>query len=400
MNRLRAMTRSTLWTGNLILLASAVFLLRFGEGMLDGVRTNYFVDSINLSGGQVLWLEGIRELPGLAMMFIAALVMHLPLSRRAPAFVLLMGVGYALYYTVHSYTALLAVAITASLGMHGWFPLRSALGMCLTTRDRSGRVMGALSSVSALATMVGMGVLSVTARVSASLPLRTYYIFGGILIVLAALLLFRLPTSIGSTDSGQPRLLLKRRYWLYYVLTFFQGSRKQVLYTFGALVLVERYGLEVWQVSLLMLVSAGVNFTVGPFLGSLLDRFGERKTLSASYAMLALCCLGYAIVRDVWFLAGLFVAIRLLTVLGMGLGTYVNRIAPLEELTPTLSAGISINHITSVAMPIVAGILLPIIQYSGIFLGAGAIILLSIPFTLGLSVDVSPVSQVAQAGAK
>ena len=400
MNRLRAMTGGTLWTGNLILLASAVFLLRFGEGMLDGVRTNYFVDGLGLSGGQVLWLEGIRELPGLAMMFIAALVMHLPLSRRAAASVLLMGIGYALYATVHSYTALIAVAMTASLGMHGWFPLRSALGMCMTTKDRSGRVMGALASVSSLATMIGMGVLSAIARLTASLPLQTYYIAGGALIVMAAVLLSRLPPSIGSSGSAQPRLLVKRRYWLYYVLNFFQGSRKQVLYTFGALVLVENYGLAVWQISLLMLVSAGVNFTVGPFLGSLLDRFGERKTLSTSYALLALCCLGYATIRNTWFLAGLFVAIRLLTVLGMGLGTYVNRIAPLEELTPTLSAGSSINHITSVAMPIVAGILLPTIRYSGIFLGAGAIILLSIPFTMGLNADLAPVPRAAQAGAK
>lgn len=69
----------TFWTGNLILLACAIFLNQFGQGLLGGARTNFFIDALQLSGGQVLWLEGIRELPGLGLMFIAALTMHLPL---------------------------------------------------------------------------------------------------------------------------------------------------------------------------------------------------------------------------------------------------------------------------------------------------------------------------------
>jgi hypothetical protein len=85
---------------------------------------------------------------------------------------------------------------------------------------------------------------------------------------------------------------------------------------------------------------------------------------------------------------------------GMGLSTYVYRSASPEELTPTLSAGISINHVTSVAMPLVAGALLPIIKYEGIFLGTGALVLLSVPFALALRTSQSPVSQVAPATAK
>ena len=115
-------TTAAIWTSNLILLASGVFLLRFGEGLMGGVRTNFFVDTLGLSGGQVLWLEGIRELPGLGLIFIAALTMHLPLSRRAAASVLLMGVGFifrfvsSLYQHLQReprYTAALEIAAAA-----------------------------------------------------------------------------------------------------------------------------------------------------------------------------------------------------------------------------------------------------------------------------------------------
>jgi hypothetical protein len=75
---------------------------------------------------------------------------------------------------------------------------------------------------------------------------------------------------------------------------------------------------------------------------------------------------------------------KLAVMFGLGLNTYVYRLAPEEELTPTLSAGVSINHVTSVGMPLLAGVLLPVIGYGGVFLGTAGLILLSVPFALQL----------------
>jgi len=386
-----------IWTPNLILLASAVFMIRFGEGVLGGARTNFFVDTLGLTGGQVLWLEGMRELPGLGLMFIAAFTMRLPLSWRAAAALLITGVGYALYATVGSYAALLAVAVFASLGLHMWFPLNSSLGMSLSTKEKTGQVLGTLASVGALASLIGMGILSLVAKIVELLPLRAYSVIGGVFIVVASFLILRLPTNIGSTVQEQPRMLLKRRYWLYYVLTFFEGSRKQVLNTFGMLVLVESFGLKVWQISLILLTSSIINMLAGPYMGSLVDRFGEQKTVSLSYAILVLCCLGFAVIHNVWLLVFTLILIKLMVMLGMGLSTYVYRMAPAEELTPTLSAGISINHVTSVAVPLIAGALLPYIGYEGVFAGAAGMILLSVPFAWALGAKRPLVPQVEPA---
>jgi len=376
----------SIWSSSLIALACAQFLNRFGQGLMGGARTNFFVDTLGLTGGQVLWLEGIRELPGLALMFIAALMMHLPLSRRAAISLLIMGIGYALYALVGSYTALLAVAVLASLGMHIWMPLSSALSMSLSTKDTTGHVLGTLGSVGALAGLAGMGAITLLSRFIQSLPLGVYYGVGGGFVVLAALLIWRLPTSIGSTETKQPRMLIKGRYWLYYVLTFFQGSRKQVLNTFGTLMLVDKFEFEVWQISSLLLASSVLNMLAGPWIGRLVDRFGERKTMPVSYAILTACCIAFAVVKDVWMLVAALLVLKLAVMLGLGLSTYVYRIAPAEELTPTLSAGVSINHVTSVAMPLVAGAVLPLVGYEGVFLGTAGLILLSIPFAAALKV--------------
>jgi len=72
---------------------------------------------------------------------------------------------------------------------------------------------------------------------------------------------------------------------------------------------------------------------------------------------------------------------------GMGLSTYIRRIAPQEELTPTLSTGISINHITSVSMPLMAGWLLPALGFQSLFIGTAIIIAISIPFALGMKIN-------------
>jgi predicted MFS family arabinose efflux permease len=219
---------------------------------------------------------------------------------------------------------------------------------------------------------------------TALLSLRGFFLIAGLSMVIGGLSVSRLPKSVGVAAEEQPRLLLKRRYWLYYVLILFEGSRMQVFHTFGTLVLVQYYGFGTRDVSILLVVSSIVNFLVTPRLGRLLDTLGERLTLSASYALLALCFVGYATVHDAWFLGAMLIGIRLLVTLRIGLSTYVNRIAPPEELTATLSAGVSINHITSVTMSLLAGTLLGMFGYETLCWGSAIIIALSVPFALAI----------------
>lgn len=387
--RLKAAT--TMWSRYLIILACSVFFSQLGQGLLSGASTNFFVDDLGLSSKQVLWLAGIREIPGLGLIFIAALIAHWPLSRRAAVSVLLMGLGYSLYAIVHSYTALLAVAILGSLGFHNWMPLQSTLGLALTKKEYAGRILGALASVGSLASIVGM---AVTALLATTLPLRSFYVLGGITIVIGGLLVSRIPAAVGEREEAQPRLTLKWRYWLYYVLIFFEGSRMQVFAVFGTLILVQNYGLDARQISLLLVVSGIVNFVLTPRLGQLLDVVGERIMLSVSYVALALCFVGYATVHNALFLGAMLIGINLLVMLGIGLSTYVRRIAPPEELASTLAAGVSINHITSVSMSLVAGTLLELVGYEWLCWGAAAVIMLSVPFTLAIKVTAPPEGEV------
>lgn len=374
-----------IWTHNLIILAVSVFLLSLGMGLQNGVNTN-FIQELGLSGSQVLLQSGIREIPGLCLMFLAAMMMHLPLVWRAVASLLIMGIGFALYTAVHSWTALVVVSLAASLGFHLFMPLNNALGLSLASKQNSGKVLGTLGAVGALASIAGIGCITLFSN---WLSLRALIGISGGLIIVAAIILARLPKKIGETKKAQPRLLFRKRYWLYYVLLLFEGSRTQVFAAFNLMVLVYNYGLTAVQISILLLVSGVVNFLLSERIGRLLDVLGERVTLTIGYIALALCFVGYATIDNVWFLGAMVVFINLLVMLSMGLSTYVNRIAPPEELTPTLSIGVSFNHVTSVAMSFVAGALLPVVGYKALCWGAVILIAASVPFAMMIRTKLS-----------
>ena len=188
MERIQRKLDTSIWTRNLIVFAIALFLARFGQGLLGGARMNFFIETLGLSEGQVLWLEGIRELPGLGLIFIGALTMLLPLAWQGALSVFLMGAGYALFAFTGSYSALLLAVVIASFGFHLWTPLNRAIGMSLSSKENAGRVLGTLSSVGSMASIAGMGAISLISLLFASMPLGNYYIVGGIVIMLASLL--------------------------------------------------------------------------------------------------------------------------------------------------------------------------------------------------------------------
>lgn len=379
-------TETSIWTSSLLLMAYSTFLGRFGGGLMDGAKTNFLVNTLNLSGGRVLLLEGIRELPGLALMFVVALFMRMPLSQSSAISIFIMGIGFFLYAFVHSYLALIAVVVLSSLGMHMSMPLTGALTMSLTTKEKTGQVLGSLASVGSFASIAGICAIMLISKFAESLSLRAYYIAGGLFIILSGFLIAKIPKSVGTADVDPPRMLIKRHYWLYYVLILLQGSGQQVLDSFCMLLLVKNFGLKVWNISFLLLISGVVTMIAGPYIGRLIDRYGERNTVPPSYVFLALSCAGFALIKNVLILQILLIVVRFFGMFGMGLSTYVRRVSPQEELTPTLSAGVSINHITSVTMPLIAGQLLPSIGFEAIFLGTAIIISISIPFAMMMKV--------------
>jgi predicted MFS family arabinose efflux permease len=371
------MREKTNWTRPLVFLALAFFFSRLGDGLQSAVSTNFYVQDLKLGGDQVLWLSGIREIPGLLLVFVAMLLTRLPLARQAALSLVLMGVGYGVYAAVHSYTALIAASLLASIGFHNWMPLQSSLSMGLVPKSHSGRIMGRMSAIGALAALGGMLLVTLTVK---QLGLRAFFVFCGIAMVIAAVMVFQIPASVGQNEGQVRKIVFKRRYWLYYVLIFFEGSRTQVFFAFATWVLAQIYHMDAQKISILLIASGLVNFLGVPRMGALIDKWGERAVILVCYSGLALSFIGYALIQNVWLLCVLYCSINFLVLSRVALDTYANRMSLPGDLVPTLTAGVSVNHITSVSMSLLAGTLLPMVGYETLSWGAAIVILLSLPF--------------------
>ena len=174
------------------------------------------------------------------------------------------------------------------------------------------------------------------------------------------------------------RLVLRKRYWLYYLLSFLQGCRRQIFITFAIFALVKVYGTDRSLIIRLVLINQVVVLVVAPIAGRLIDKLGERRMLSASYIGLFFVFIGYAVFKNANHLYILYCIDNFLFIGGIALTTYLNKIAPKSDLKPTLAMGVTMNHIAAVAVPLIGGLAWKQFGYQIIFIGGAIFVLISL----------------------
>jgi predicted MFS family arabinose efflux permease len=182
--------------------------------------------------------------------------------------------------------------------------------------------------------------------------------------------------------EAEPAWVFRRRYGLFYLLNLLQGCRKQMFITFAFFALVKVHHMPVQTAILLSLINQVLVALTGSTMGRLVDRLGERFTLSLSHLVLVFVFLGYALVHERLILYVLFCVDNLIFFGAIALTTYLHKIAPAEDLKPTLSMGVTMNHAAAVAAPLVGGVAWHYFGYQVIFVSGAVISLLSLVVSL------------------
>jgi predicted MFS family arabinose efflux permease len=156
-------------------------------------------------------------------------------------------------------------------------------------------------------------------------------------------------------------LVLRGRYWLYYALVFIGGARRQIFIVFAPFMMVERFGLEVHQVTGLMLFNYIATMVFAPVAGRMVRRYGERLALIVEYVGLFTVFALYAGIYyfhwGVWLAMSLYVLDHLLFALAIAQRTYFQKIADPADQAPTAAVSFTINHIAAVTLPAPLGLL-------------------------------------------
>ena len=166
-------------------------------------------------------------------------------------------------------------------------------------------------------------------------------------------------------------LILRRRYWLYYALTFFSGARRQIFVVFAAFMMVEKFGYSVAEVTLLFGVNYAFNFLFAERIGKWIGKIGERKALTLEYVGLIGVFVSYGLVEDSRVAAALYIIDHMFFAMAIAMKTYFQKIADPKDMAASAGVSFTINHIAAVIIPALLGIVWVWSSTLVFFIGAG-----------------------------
>ncbi len=361
------------WNRSFALLAVATFSVGIFFGVQLSLFNNFIVDRLGIEPHHLGYVEALREVPGFLNVFFLALMVRAAPSLVAAISLGVMGLGLAAYAGVDSVESLALYSVVWSLGFHCWLPLESAMALTYSPDGNKGRWLGQLRSVHSLAMLL---------TIVSCMYLLPHIRFEGLFVVAGlctivggGALLFAPRKSAGPEERG---LVFKRRYGVFYLLNFLQGCRKQMFITFAIFALVKVHGMPVETTMILVLINQILLTLTAPLLGRMVDRFGERLMLTLSYFGLIFVFLGYALVEDLGTLYVLYCVDNLIFFGSIALTTYAHKITSSEELKPTLSMGVTMNHVAAVLAPLIGGLVWHYFGYQVIFLAGAALAFVSL----------------------
>jgi len=268
---------------------------------------------------------------------------------------------------------LVVFVVIWSLGDHIIFAVEGPIGLVLAKRGNEGHRLGQLGGARNLGVILGVGGVYLLAKLAGN----RYEYFYGLAALAAALAGWNyLRLRVGETTARSRRLVWKRKYGIFYAISALFGVRKQIFLAFGGWVLVSLHGVPVSTIALLYFIAAALGVFFRPLLGDIIDWVGERAVLAADEVLLLGICLVYAFVTDVRLLYGAYVLDSILFALRIARTTYLKKIADdPADITPTISMGITIDHVVAMSLPILSGWLWETYGHQWVFLLAGGIAL-------------------------
>ncbi|MDD4775259.1 MAG: MFS transporter [Syntrophomonas sp.] len=365
----------------LVYFAGASLLMGLYGGLYDPSFNNYLAQNHDASALARGALEFPRELPGFLVVFIVTALMFLADTRIAALSALLVGIALWGQGFLSPDLAMVVVwMVVWSTGAHLYMAITPSIGIRLARAGQEGRRLGQIGFLESLGALVGL----MTVYWGASrwdFSFATIFGLAGVFAVLAAASLFIIKPQPLQNPPRRP--VINRKYWLFYMLNIVFGARKQIFLTFAPWVLIRVFGCGVETFALLGFLGTVLSLVFRPLLGQAIDAFGERVIISIESLLLVIMSILYGF-SPTWFnpeaaltiIMICFIADQLLFSVRMARTTYLNRIVDsADELTPTLSMGLSLDHAVSMLIPLGGGLLWTYYGYVPVFVVSGLLAL-------------------------
>jgi len=317
---------------------------------------NFAIEQAAYTGADIGLLQSVREIPGFLAFTVILVILIINEQMLALLSLALLSTGVALTGFFPTSVGLLSTTFLMSVGFHYFEAIRQSLVLQWIPKGESAIFMGKLLAIGSLcALIVYSSIWFMIEQFSIGFH-WLYLLFGGLGLLLVIFTMISFPKFTTPVEQ-EKKLFLRKRYWLYYILVFLSGARRQIFMVFAGFLMVEKFHYSVADISLLFLVNHLINLYAAPRIGKFIARIGERSTLSIEYTALILIFSGYALVEDANTAAVLYVLDHLFFAMAIAIKTYFQKIADPADIASTSGVSFTINHIAAVIIPASFGLI-------------------------------------------
>lgn len=327
---------------------------------------NFAFDVAHLTGYHIGIIQAVREVPGFLALLAIFIIRLIPEHKLSTLSVFILGLGVVITGFFPSYSGLLITTLVMSFGFHYYETTSQSLTLQYFDEKTAPWIFGKLRSLGSAANIV-VGILVLI--VSSFLNFQTIFIIFGILVVAVGIWGFsQKPTQL-NLPIQRKKMILRKKYSLYYFLTFMSGARRQIFVAFAVFLLVEKFSYSVQAVTALFILNNFINYFLSPYIGKAIIRFGERKVLSLEYGSLIIVFIAYAYTDSKFIVGLLYVFDHIFFNFSIAIRTYFQKIGDKRDIAPSMAVGFTINHIAAVVIPVMGG-LIWMADYKLVFLAA------------------------------
>ncbi len=345
---------------------------------------NFVIEVAAFDGADIGLLHTVREIPGFLAVGVIAIIIFVREQVLGLVSLALLGVATAFTAWFPSLEGLLTLTMLSSIGFHYYETVNQSLQLQWLPKDRAPQMLGWIMGAGSAVTLV-VFVLIVLMWDTLGLTYNVVFMAAGLFTAGVAVFCLIAYPQFEAPHPQVKKMILRRRYWLYYALQFMAGARRQIFMVFAGFMMVEKFGFDVQELTGLYLINLVLNIGLAPLLGKAVSRFGERRTLIVEYGGLAIVFAAYGGIY--WFgwgvvlAAVLYVIDHVLFALALALKTYFQKIADPGDIAPTAAVAFTINHIAAVFLPVLLG-LLWVVSPAAVFGLASCMALISLALAL------------------
>jgi len=313
---------------------------------------NFAAEMVHLDGSKVGIIQSIREVPGLLTLLLVFVLLLVREHKLAALSVALLGLGTAITGLFPTYSWLICTTIIMSFGFHYYESTNQSLTLQYFSTAVSPLIFGRLRALAAISS-VAAGLLVYV--LGAFAQYREIYLVMGSMVFLAGVWgMFQTPTHAGVVPQRK-KMFLRRRYTLFYLLTFLSGARRQIFVVFSILLLVQVFHFSVRDMTLLFVVNNIVGYVLNSLIGKAINRFGERFISSVEYSGVIVVFLVYAFSTSKNMVMAMYIVDNILYNFDVSIRTYFQKVADPADIASSMSVGFTINHIAAVFLPALGG---------------------------------------------